>query len=217
VPLVRFILGLLCRLYCRTLRIRLMLPDGRLIPLRRYRFRRVVFAHSEMIDLGIAPALLLAPFVVLLAPGRDGDRAALFIESAGCRVIRGSSLRSGATGLRQLINVLRNHEGPAALSVDGPIGPRGIVKPGIISCASHTGRPIVPLGAAATLCLVFRRSWSRIFLPLPGARVVIVTGADLQVTHPLRRPALDDLTRELAARLKSAQELAEEILREGQE
>ncbi len=211
--LLQTLVGLFCRVYCRTLRIQLMLPDGRLIPLRRYPFRRVIFAHSERIDLGIAPALLLAPFVILLAPGRDGDRAALFFRSAGCRLIRGSTRRSGATGLRQLIRVLRKHEGPAAISVDGPAGPTGVVKPGIISCAFHTARPIIPLGAAARPCLMFRRSWSRIFLPLPGARVIIVTGADYHVTDPLNRSAIEDLTRELAARLNSAQERAESVIR----
>ncbi len=190
-----------------------MLPDGKLVPLRRYPFRRVIFAHPETIDLGVAPASLLAPFVVLLAPGRDGDRAALFLHSVGCKVVRGSTLRSGATSLRQLIRILRDHQGPAALSVDGPIGPRGAVKPGIISCAFHTGRPIIPLGAAARPCLVFRRSWSRIFLPLPGARVVIVTGADFLVTDPLNTATIDELTRQLAARIAQAQERAERIIR----
>jgi lysophospholipid acyltransferase (LPLAT)-like uncharacterized protein len=207
--LIHFLLGLFCRLYCRALRIKLMLPNGELVPLRRYPFRRVIFAHSERIDLGIAPALLLAPFVVLLAPGRDGDRAALFLESVRCRVVRASTLHSGATGLRRLIRILRDHEGPAALSVDGPVGPAGAVKPGIISCAFHTGRPIIPLGAAARPCLVFRRSWSRIFLPLPGARVIIVTGADFHVTDPLTPARINDLTKELAARLRLAQERAE--------
>ena len=210
--LIHFLLGLFCRLYCRTLRIKLMLPDGKLVPLRRYPFRRVIFAHPETIDLGIAPALLLAPFVILLAPGRDGDRAALFLHGVGCEVVRGSTLRSGAASLRQLIRVLREHQGPAALSVDGPIGPRGAVKPGIISCAFHTGRSIIPLGAAARPCLVFRRSWSQIFLPLPGARVIIVTGDDLQVTGPLTAAALDELTGELATRLRLAQERAESTL-----
>jgi len=210
--LIHLLLGLFCRLYCRTLRIRLMLPGGRLIPLRRYPFRRVIFAHSERIDLGIAPALLLAPFVILLAPGRDGDRAALFFHSVGCRTVRGSTVHSGTRALRQLIRLLRDHEGPAALSVDGPIGPSGAVKPGIISCAFHTCRPIIPLGAAAKPRLVFRQTWSRIFLPLPGARVVIVTGADLQVTERLTPTAIEGLSRELAVRLEQAQERAEGII-----
>ncbi len=192
-----------------------MLPDGTLIRLRRYPFRRVIFAHSERIDLGIAPALLLAPFVILLAPGRDGDRAALFLESVRCKVVRGSTLHSGVTGLRHLIRVLRTHPGPAAVSVDGPIGPAGGVKPGIISCAFHTGRPIIPLGAAARPCLVFNQTWSRIFLPIPGARVVIVTEGDFPVVGPLTRDRIDALSEELAARLKLAQERAESAIRVG--
>ncbi|MFB3903492.1 MAG: DUF374 domain-containing protein [Acidobacteriota bacterium] len=211
--LIELILGLFCRLYCRTLRIQLMVPEGRLIPLRRYRFRRVIFAHSERIDLAIAPALLLAPFVILLAPGRDGDRAAPFLRGVGCRLVRGSTLRSGASGLRQLISALQSHPGPAAVSVDGPIGPPGDVRPGVISCAWHTRRPIIPLGAAARPGLMFRRSWSRIFLPLPGARVVIVTGADFHVTCPLDRGTIKNLTKELANRLELAQKRAEDAIR----
>ena len=191
---------------------RLVMPDDSVIPLRRYGLRRVIFAHSERNSFAEAPTVLLAPFVILLAPGRDGDKAAVFFESVGCKLVRGSTLHSGTTGLRQLIRVLRAHEGPAAISVDGPVGPLGAVKPGIFSCAFHTGRPIIATAAAARPCLVFRRSWSQIILPLPGARVVIAVAADLDVNGPLNPPLLERLTNELAARLDRAQRRAETTL-----
>ncbi|RPI24939.1 MAG: DUF374 domain-containing protein [Acidobacteria bacterium] len=209
---IEFFLRLMFRLYCASLRVKALLPDGTLIPLRELPFRRVIFAHPERITLAVLPASLLAPFVLLLAPGRDGDRAEIFLRSVGCRLVRASSRRSGATGLKRLIDLLRNHAGPAALSVDGPIGPPGTAKPGIISCALHTGRPVVPLGAAATHRLVFRQSWSQMFLPLPGSRVVIVIDQDFPVVPPQSREGIEKLTEQLVVRLKLAQERADNAL-----
>ncbi len=60
--------------------------------------------------------------------------------------------------------------------------------------------------------MVFKSSWSRIFLPLPGARVVIVTGADFPVAAPLDRARIETLSGELTARLILAQGTAERVL-----
>jgi len=210
--LVRWVISVFCRLYAGTLTVDRMTLEGERTRLRDYRFGPVIFAHGERIDLAISPALLLARFVILLNEGRDGDRAALFLRAVGCRLVRGSSRSSGGRALRRLVETLMVHEGPAAICIDGPAGPPGEVKPGIILCAAKTGRPIIPLGAAATRRYVFRSSWSGIFLPLPGSTVVIVFGEPLSVRPGVRRDEVPGLAAELAARMRLSQARADEAI-----
>lgn len=212
--LVRWgILGF-CRLYTRTLTVDMLSVEGVRTPLRDYRFGLEIFAHDERIDLAISPALLLDRFVILLNEGKDGDRAAHFLRAVGCRLVRGSSHSSGGRALRELVETLLVHQGPAAICIDGPSGPPGKVKPGIIACASRTGRAIIPLGAAASWRYVFRSSWSKIFLPLPGSTVVIAFGAPLSVAPGLEREELAGLAQELGKRMVIAQIRADEAIKQ---
>jgi lysophospholipid acyltransferase (LPLAT)-like uncharacterized protein len=205
-------ISLFCRLYARTLRVDRMTLEGARTPLRDFRFGPVIFAHSERIDLAISPALLLAPFVILLDHGRDGNRAAHFLRAVGCTLVRGSSRSSGERALRRLVETLETHPGPAAICVDGPYGPPGEVKPGIILCAARTGRVIIPLGAASTRRYVFRSSWSGIFLPLPGSTIVIVFGEPLSVAPGAARDEIERRAQDLASRMRLAQERADEAI-----
>ncbi|HWC65480.1 MAG TPA: hypothetical protein VG777_05310, partial [Thermoanaerobaculia bacterium] len=111
--------------------------------------------------------------------------------------------------LRRLVAALSESDRPAGIVVDGPLGPPGVPKPGVLFCARETGRPIVPLGVAARGKIEFRASWSRIYLPLPGARIVIACGETVAVSSDETRGGMDRLGAELEARLASARVVAE--------
>src|SRR5262245_30920681 len=112
-------LARLYRLYCSTLSVRALLPDGSAIPPQPYCFDDVIFAHCERDTLALSSVLPRRRFVLLVATGRDGNRATTALLRTGSRVVRGSSLRGGARALLQLIRLLRSSSLPAALSVDG--------------------------------------------------------------------------------------------------
>jgi lysophospholipid acyltransferase (LPLAT)-like uncharacterized protein len=63
---------------------------------------------------------------------------------------------------------------------DGPRGPAGVAKPGIVALARATGTELVPVGIAAHPVWRFG-SWDRAELPRPFARVQCVYGAPLRV------------------------------------
>jgi hypothetical protein len=57
------------------------------------------------------------------------------------------------------------------------------------------------VGAAARRALVLERSWSKLWLPLPFSRVVVVVGEPLAVPAGVDRPDRAHLAGELTVRL----------------
>lgn len=201
------------RALAATWRLDGILPDGSRIPAVEYPFGRQIFAVCERDAIALSALMVGRGFTVLAAFGRDGDLASALLEGIGCRVVRGAARRGGARALRRLVAALSESDKPAGIVVDGPLGPAGVPKAGALFCARETGRPIVPLGVAARGKIEFRASWSRIYLPLPGARIVIVCGETIAVPAEATRAGIDRTRAELEARLAAAGAVAEAVAR----
>jgi lysophospholipid acyltransferase (LPLAT)-like uncharacterized protein len=93
------------------------------------------------------------------------------------------------------------------IAVDGPRGPRHRIAPGAMWLACATDVEVRPVGCAAWPALRLPR-WDRLILPLPGARIVMVTGAPLAFRSPSRRS--DEATAYVAANLRRLTALAGE-------
>jgi lysophospholipid acyltransferase (LPLAT)-like uncharacterized protein len=61
------------------------------------------------------------------------------------------------------------------IAVDGPHGPRLVVRPGALWLARVTGRPLLPVGLAAWPAFRWPK-WDWHIVPLPGARVITLYG-----------------------------------------
>jgi len=207
---MRRALGGLARLLFSTWKIHGRLPDGTAIAARDYPFGAQIFALSERDAFALAGVIVDKGFTVLAAFGRDGDLASAALEGIGCRMVRGAERRGGARALRSMIRGLRGSALPLAIVVDGPLGPADEPKPGIFLCARESGRPIVPLGAAARRSLMFRMAWSRIYVPLPFATITVVVGESLFVDSNASARDFGRLAIELASRLRRAREDAVE-------
>ncbi len=108
------------------------------------------------------------PITVLTSPSRDGQIFAGFLRRLGLRTVKGSSSRGGAQGMLALVHAIKqgHHIG---IVVDGPRGPRGDVKPGVIWLSRQTGAPIVAIASRLTP-RVRLPTWDRAEIPLPFAR-----------------------------------------------
>ena len=80
---------------------------------------------------------------IVVSRSADGEILARVVEAAGFRTVRGSSTRGATRAMVDLIRVVCSGA-DAAIAVDGPKGPRLVVKAGIILLAKKTGCPIVP-------------------------------------------------------------------------
>jgi lysophospholipid acyltransferase (LPLAT)-like uncharacterized protein len=118
--------------------------------------------------------------VIPVSRSRDGDWIDPVLQRLGfAGSARGSSSRGATTLLRELIRRVRRGERIGMLP-DGPRGPAGVAKPGIVALARATGTELVPVGIAAHPVWRFG-SWDRAELPRPFARVQCVYGAPLRV------------------------------------
>lgn len=131
---------------------------------------------------------------LLVSRHADGGLVADAAQALGYRVVRGSSTRGGAAGLRSLLRVLGRGRA-AAVTPDGPRGPAGVVKPGVVAAARRSGAPILPVTAAADRAWRVR-SWDGLAIPRPFARVRVAYG---QPWNPPGDPAA--ACHELATRL----------------
>jgi lysophospholipid acyltransferase (LPLAT)-like uncharacterized protein len=168
-------LGLVARLWLSTLRVR-------------------VVAHPALAGVGDRPWVLAfwhgtqwpllawrrrRRTVVLVSLSRDGAMQARALSLQGLRVVRGSSSRGGARGLAQLVRAMKREAADGAFAVDGPRGPLGVVKGGLLVAARATGAVVVPLTGSMRRGFLLRRTWDRFVIAWPFSRVDVVLGAPI--------------------------------------
>jgi lysophospholipid acyltransferase (LPLAT)-like uncharacterized protein len=119
------------------------------------------------------------PIHALVSQHRDGQFIGRAVGRFGIHPIMGSSTRGGATGLRNLLAVLRRGE-MIGITPDGPRGPCRQAASGVAQLAALSGVPVVPL-AARTSRRIQLRTWDRMPVPLPFGRGVMVCGPAIQV------------------------------------
>jgi lysophospholipid acyltransferase (LPLAT)-like uncharacterized protein len=185
------------RLLGATWRIRI--EDEELFERARTLSPRVIFAvwHGRMLPFAFTHRNRRVH--VLASQHHDGEMLGQTIRRLGFGHVRGSSTRGGTGAILGLVETVRAGF-DAGLTVDGPRGPRGVVKAGIVEVARQTGAAIMPITSASDRHRVFR-SWDAFELPLPFARVVLRYGQPMLVDPDADRATLDvrrlDLEREL--------------------
>lgn len=139
---------------------------------------------------------------VLVSSHRDGGYLAGAAHAWGYAVFRGSSTRGGVAGLRSVVRWLRAGR-DAGFAADGPRGPAGVAKPGLLAAARLSGAAVVPVGVDASGGWQIR-SWDRMQIPKPRACVHIVYGEPLGADDVMAAAGATRLT----AALERAQRLA---------
>ena len=116
---------------------------------------------------------------VLISLSFDGELIARTIEQLGFLTARGSSTRSGGSGLWALAKAVeRGH--PAVFTADGPRGPVYKVKPGAVKLAQLTGYAIGIFYAHPEKAWMLR-SWDRFLIPKPFSRVALSYARQIEV------------------------------------
>jgi lysophospholipid acyltransferase (LPLAT)-like uncharacterized protein len=116
---------------------------------------------------------------VLISQSFDGELIARIIERLGFLTARGSSTRSGGSGLFALAKAVERGN-PAVFTADGPRGPIYKAKPGAIKLAQVTGYDIGIFYAHPEKAWQLR-SWDRFLIPKPFSRVAISWGRNVEV------------------------------------
>lgn len=141
--------------------------------------RAVIYAclHRDII-----PAILYVQPrrpALLVSDSPDGEILIRTLGNHGFRFVRGSTGKDGKRAFVRLLGYLR--EGVSiGLAVDGPRGPFGTIRDGVIQLSRRSGCAIVPLRARPGRHRVLG-TWDRTVLPWPFSPVRIETGCPLQV------------------------------------
>ena len=144
------------------------------------------------------------PIAIMISQSRDGEMIARVVDILGWRSVRGSSSRGGMRALKE-IRTLTAKGYRIGHIVDGPQGPFGVVKPGLITIAQFAGVPIVPVIVSAQRRWTFN-SWDRFMVPKPFSRVIIRFTPPIFVPRKLDAPAFESL------RLTVEKEIKERVI-----
>jgi lysophospholipid acyltransferase (LPLAT)-like uncharacterized protein len=145
---------------------------------------------------------------VLNSTNFDGQWAARVTRAMGFGTVLGSSSRGGLRGLATLAQrIAEGHD--AAVTVDGPRGPRYVAKPGPVLLAQRSGAPIICFHAHSDRAYTFKRSWDLLQIPFPFSRVVVAAGPPIEVPAKADRGMLHHKLEEMQQMLEGLRDTAE--------
>ncbi|MBN2437493.1 MAG: lysophospholipid acyltransferase family protein [Deltaproteobacteria bacterium] len=141
---------------------------------------------------------------VMISRSRDGDLIADVYRRLNFRPVRGSSSRGGREALAAMVKELSVH--PAAVHVlDGPRGPRGLIKAGIIRMAQLSGAPIIPVYISVNRAWILR-SWDRFLIPKPFSTVWVRMDKPIPVPAELDDTAFEALRLNIEKKMRDNQD-----------
>lgn len=140
------------------------------------------------------------PIAVIISQSHDGEMIARVVDILGWRSVRGSSSRGGMRALKQ-VRSLTQQGFRIGHIVDGPQGPFGVVKPGLITIAQFARAPILPVIVSAQRCWVFN-SWDRFMIPKPFSRVLVRFAPPIAVPRLLDADAFEALRQDVENQIK---------------
>jgi tetraacyldisaccharide 4'-kinase len=116
---------------------------------------------------------------VMVSRHKDGEIITRINKHLGYTAARGSSTRGAISAMKAILRA-RNENRDLAFTVDGPRGPSGVVKDGVVYASSRTGCPIIPISAGYNSCWKLG-SWDSFQIPKPFSTIAVVYGQPLQV------------------------------------
>ena len=124
--------------------------------------------------------------IVIISKSKDAEVVSYTCKKLGHQVVRGSSKKNGVhkngkEAKEMMIETLKKGY-PGAVTVDGPKGPRLIVKPGIIDMAKESSSTIVPYTVTPKTYWQFK-SWDLFRLPKPFSEILVTYGQPVFVDN----------------------------------
>ena len=190
---------LLIRLISMTYRIKIV--DGQKEKEILESKNRLVYAswHQRFFP-GITFFSTRKPIAIIISKSLDGEMIAKAVDILGWYPIRGSSSRGGKEALAKIKDLARSDYKIGQI-VDGPRGPFGVIKPGLLRIAQAGQLPVVPTITSAQSKWVFN-SWDRFMVPKPFSKIIIRFGDPIQVPEDLTPDAFEAKRCEIEERLK---------------
>lgn len=168
-------LGLLYRLWTRTIRLSYTDEDGRAEILDTDEPITITLWHNRLFLAGEWHLRFRKRRTCfgLISGSRDGAWLETFYGWAGIKAIRGSRNRRGSQATRELIRVVKNGY-DAGVTPDGSRGPKYQAKSGALLISKVTRSPVLLLSFAYHRAIRLK-SWDQFMIPLPFSKVDVKT------------------------------------------
>jgi lysophospholipid acyltransferase (LPLAT)-like uncharacterized protein len=141
---------------------------------------------------------------IMISQSKDGDFISRIVKILGWTPIRGSSAKGGKEGLQELKRLALDGCTIGHI-VDGPKGPFGIVKPGLIVIAQYSGMPILPAIVSSDKKWIFN-SWDKFIVPKPFSQVIIRFDKETYIPEELNSDEFEKYRLSLQERLQKLYE-----------
>ncbi|MFP4520796.1 MAG: lysophospholipid acyltransferase family protein [Fibrobacterota bacterium] len=164
----------------------------------------VIFAFSHSHIFGLTNFLRGRGLYALVSSSRDGEKIMRLLIRMGFREVRGSSSKGGAGAFTGLLRALKKGNS-VCITPDGPKGPRGLVKSGVVELAARTGAIIVPMAFSAEKSFKIN-SWDSHVIPRPFSRVRFETGKFFLVENHGNSDETEKIRRKLEDELKTIEQ-----------
>ena len=165
-----------------------------------------VFAVLHSQQCGLYSILNRENMFSMISRSTDGDLVALSGGRVGINSVRGSSKRGGATAALELIDKVKNGYS-AALAIDGPRGPVGVVKPGVVQIAKNGGAPIIPMAwKTKSKCILKLPTWDKLLIPLLFVKAVALYGEPIDVPSDATEEQMEEIRLKVENEIKRLNE-----------
>lgn len=188
-PIFPYIGLVVIKIISWTYKIRVINPDIEKGILKRGHIPIYASWHQRFFP-GIVFFATRKPISIMISRSRDGELISKIVNVLGWYPVRGSSSKGGGQALRDIKKLVRKGYKIAHI-VDGPRGPLGVVKPGLLVIAQASGMPIVPAITSAEKKWVFN-SWDRFMVPKPFSRVIIRFSDEIIIPRKLQQSDFEE-------------------------
>ena len=167
-----------------------------------YPKEKCVFALWHAHQCGVFSCNMYKKTCIMVSNSKDGEIISRAANAVGVETVRGSQNRGGTKASLQLIKRIKEEDINGALTIDGPRGPKRVVKKGIIEIARMTQTPIVPAvyWSPQKLFLKFK-SWDEFRFPLIGTKLVMVFADPIKVPDEPSEEEIEKIRKEVEDKL----------------
>jgi len=149
------------------------------------------------------------PIAIIISKSHDGDLIARAVSILGWHPIRGSSSKGGQKALTEIKKLAQSNYKIGHI-VDGPQGPFGVVKPGLLKIAQAGAIPIIPTITSAQNKWKFN-SWDRFMIPKPFSRVIIRFGDPVHIPSVMNEDEFEENRLEIEQQMKDLYKRTDQI------
>ena len=159
-----------------------------------YPRQKVIFALWHAHQCGVFTCNQMKKTTIMVSASKDGEVVSRAANAVGVETIRGSQNRGGAKASLEMIKKIKEENYNGAITIDGPKGPKRIVKKGIIELAKMSDVPIVPaIWWSKDKTFLKFNSWDEFRFPLIGTRLVMKFGEPIWVQEDLTQDSTEQI------------------------